>query len=203
MRQIATPTAILNDWLGNAPDDVSELETFHGRWFGKSFETDRHLAETYLDTLAALAHGLAYEWSARDMQSRLAAIIALDQFSRNIFRDHSFAFRHDRLALGLAKEAILSGADKHLREVERMFLYLPLEHSEHLPDQVLSVQLYTKLVAEARPAYRDFLTATLDFAQRHHDVIAQFGRFPHRNKALKRTSTREEIAYLAEPGAGF
>jgi uncharacterized protein (DUF924 family) len=153
--------------------------------------------------MCALASGLAYDWAARGPRQRLAAIIALDQFSRNVFRGHATSFAHDKLALGLTKEALMLGIDAELTEIERIFLYIPLEHSERMADQTLSVELYSKLAASARPSFKKLCDSTLDYAHKHRDVIQQFGRFPHRNELLKRSNTLEEAEYLAKPGSGF
>ena len=107
----------------------------------------------------------------------------------------------------MAKNLTLTGLafneDRELSEVERVFFYLPLEHSESLDDQKMSVKLFEELAREARPAFKDFCETTLDYARKHLEVIERFGRFPHRNAVLRRPSTREEQAYLSEPGAGF
>ena len=133
----------------------------------------------------------------------LAAVILLDQFSRNIFRGHRFSFIHDPLALSLTMSGLAFKEDQHLTEAERVFFYLPLEHSEALKDQQMSVKLFEQLARESRPAFKDFCEMTLDYARKHLEVVERFGRFPHRNAVLRRASTREEQAYLSQPGAGF
>lgn len=198
-----TPETVLDFWLGDTPTNAESLKTRNKLWFQKSFETDREIAETFVPTLADLAAGEAKVWAKQGPKQRLAAIIVLDQFSRNIFRGHRFSFAHDKLAHLLTTAGLAFNDDKQLSEVERVFFYLPLEHSESMEDQRLSVRLYEELAEEARPAFRDFCKTTLDFARKHLDVIERFGRFPHRNSVLRRPSTREEQAYLSEPGAGF
>ena len=199
----ATPLDILEFWVGEAREDPVEADTRHKLWFGKSAETDRVIAGRFLVTLAELASGLAHDWARRGPRARLAAIIALDQFSRNIFRDTAGAFENDPLALALAKRGIEAGEDVSLSEVERIFYYLPLEHSEALDDQDMSVRLFEQLVDDARPGFADLAASTLDYAIRHRDVIVRYGRFPHRNAALGRMNTPEEEDYLSQPGAGF
>ena len=122
----------------------------------------------------------------------LALIILLDQFSRNLHRGSSEAFAADAKARQIARAAVAHGLDLQFGPVERLFLYLPFEHSEDLADQDEAVRLFETLDEEQR-----------DWARRHRDVIVRFGRFPRRNAALGRISTQEEEAYLAEPGAGF
>jgi uncharacterized protein (DUF924 family) len=126
-------------------------------------------------------------------KGRLAEIIVLDQFSRNLFRDDPRAYAADPLALALAQEAIAADIPTAFSAKRRVFFYLPFMHSESRLVQTQSVRLFEGLG----------LAKNLDFARQHQAVIERFGRFPHRNAALGRTSTPEEIAYLAEPGSGF
>lgn len=198
-----TPETVLDFWLGDHPSQPAVLETKQKLWFQKSFETDRTIADTFVTTLADLAAGEAKTWAKNGARSRLAAIIVLDQFSRNIFRGHRFSFTHDPMAKNLTLTGLAFNEDRELGEVERVFFYLPLEHSESLDDQKMSVKLFEELAREARPAFKDFCETTLDYARKHLEVIERFGRFPHRNAVLRRPSTREEQAYLSEPGAGF
>ena len=200
---LPTPGAILDYWIGSASHDHIAATKKNKLWFVKSLETDTQIAERFLPLISALAGDLAYDWAGQGPRQRLAAIIVLDQFSRNIFRGHALAFKHDKLALGLAKEGLVLDEDKSLSEIEKIFFYIPLEHSERKHDQAFSVQLYTKLAATARPAFKAICEDTLEYAIKHKDVIDQFGRFPHRNAILKRTNTPEETVYLSKPGAGF
>ncbi len=200
---LPTPGAVLDYWIGSASHDHIAATKKNKLWFVKSLETDTQIAERFLQLISALAGGLAYDWAGQGPRQRLAAIITLDQFSRNVFRSHALSFKHDKLALGLTKEGLVLGEDKMLTEIERIFFYLPLEHSERKYDQSLSVQLYTKLAATARPAFKSICESTLDYAIKHKYVIDQFGRFPHRNAILKRSSTPEEVSYLSKPGSGF
>ena len=121
----------------------------------------------------------------------------LDQFPRNIHRGTPQAFAGDAAALAIAEAAISAGFDRALLPVERVFLYLPFEHSERLADQDRAVTLFEALAGEPDMAQ------TIDYAHRHREVIRRFGRFPHRNPILGRTNSAAEEAYLAEPGAGF
>ncbi|MEM1035263.1 MAG: DUF924 family protein [Pseudomonadota bacterium] len=203
MTALPSPQDVLDYWLGDATNDAGAADEKMKLWFEKSEATDADLAEHFLDLMAPLAGGLAQEWADKGPSQRLAAIIALDQFSRNLFRDTKHAFASDPLALNLTKDALSKGEDAGLSEVERIFLYLPLEHSEDMADQDLSVQKYTELAQDARPAFKALCENTLDYAIRHRDVIDQYGRFPHRNAILKRTSTEAELEYLSKPGAGF
>ncbi|MEL8055293.1 MAG: DUF924 family protein [Pseudomonadota bacterium] len=203
MTPLPSPQDVLNYWLGEATNDAEAADAKMKLWFEKSAATDADIAEHFLDLMAPLANGLAQEWADQGLSHRLAAIIALDQFSRNLFRDTKHAFASDPLALSLTKDALSKGEETGLSEVERIFLYLPLEHSEDMADQDLSVQKYTDLAQDARPAFKALCENTLDYAIRHRDVIEQYGRFPHRNAILERPNTEAETEYLSQPGAGF
>ncbi|MEM9738985.1 MAG: DUF924 family protein [Pseudomonadota bacterium] len=200
---VASPDALLEDWIGPAAHDAILAKARRRVWFGKSHALDRDLEARYLPTLEALAKGLGEAWAERGPRPRLAAIIAMDQFTRNIFRGTPGAFALDTKALGLAKEGLVLGQDRELTEVEQMFFYLPIEHSERAGDQQLSIDLFTQLLQTARPAFQAMAEDSLDFAHKHKAVIDQFGRFPHRNAILGRESTPAEQDYLAQPGSGF
>lgn len=201
--QLPTPGAVLDYWIGAASEDHLFANRQHKLWFTKSADTDAFIARHYAALHAALRAGLARSWANAGSRSRLAAIVVLDQFSRNMFRDTSDAFASDPLALELARQGVTAGDHMQLTEIERSFFYLPFEHSEALEDQNESVALFGGLAADARDAFRPICTSSLDYALRHRDVIRRFGRFPHRNDILGRESTAEEADYLSKPGAGF
>ena len=125
-------------------------------------------------------------------------MIVLDQFTRNAFRGTARAFAGDAMALQGARGLVASGRDRELIGVQRQFVYLPFEHAEDSAHQRTCVQLFEQLGRD-EPA----MTGLLEWAQRHHDIVARFGRFPHRNAALGRTSSAEEIEFLKQPGSGF
>jgi uncharacterized protein (DUF924 family) len=180
---LCTPAEILSFWF-------EELRPEH--WFKPPPGLDEQCRRRFLATHLSLARGVASLWRETPV-NRLAALIVLDQLPRNIYRATPMAFATDGLALNEAKLAIAEGADLAVSPDRRCFFYMPFEHSEHLPDQVLSVKLFTEL---ADPYH-------LDFAIRHHEVIRLFGRFPHRNAILGRVSTSAEEVYLSQPDAGF
>jgi len=198
-----TPGAILDFWIGPAAEDYLAARKRNKLWFIKSEKTDRLIQTQYEPVLQALAADQAAAWREAGPRARLAAIIVLDQFSRNIYRGQAKAFTQDALALSLAQDALDAHEDETLTEVERTFLYLPLEHSEAPEDQARSVELFERLVQEARSAFKPICQSSLDYAYQHRDVIAKFGRFPHRNAILGRKNTPAETAYLAAPGSGF
>jgi uncharacterized protein (DUF924 family) len=143
----------------------------------------------------ALAGGLS-DWD-RDPHGALARIIVLDQFTRNTFRDTPRAFAGDKLAQAATLEMIESGRDRLFKPVERWFVYMPLQHAEDLALQERSVGLFAALGKDPG------MDSGLDYAVRHRDIIARFGRFPHRNRILGRESTPEEIEFLKQPGSSF
>jgi uncharacterized protein (DUF924 family) len=161
-------------------------------WYRKNPAIDAEITARFGATYDALKTGLPPEWLA-EPKGMLAAIIVLDQFPRNMFRDDPRAFATDGAALALAKRAISEGFDLPLAPEQRAFIYLPFQHAETVEDQARSIALFTAL---GNPN-------NLDFAQRHQAIIARFGRFPHRNSVVGRASTAEELAFLQEPGSSF
>ena len=133
----------------------------------------------------------------------LALLILLDQFPRNLYRDDPRAWAADASAQRVALSGLARSDDRQLPAVQRVFAYLPLEHAEDSALQQRSVELFEALLAEAAPERRQQFEDYLDYARRHREVIARFGRFPHRNATLGRVSTPQETLYLVQPGAGF
>jgi uncharacterized protein (DUF924 family) len=160
-------------------------------WFRRDTIVDAAIKVRFGELYEQLKDAVPDDWLL-SAKGYLAAIIVLDQFPRNMFRDDARAFVTDAAALALAKRAIAQGFDKRLAPKERAFLYMPFQHAEDAQDQARSVGLFTAL---GNPF-------NLDFALRHQAVIDRFGRFPHRNQILGRASTAEEVAFLAE-GAPF
>lgn len=172
------------------------------RWYSGGKEMDAAITERFGVTVEALSNGLADEWAKQGPRGRLAAIIALDQFSRSIHRKLPKAFASDPLALRLASEGVAKGEDQQLDPIERWFIYMPFEHSEAMANQREAVRLFERLMTTATDHTRASLQSALDYARRHAEVIEMFGRFPHRNEVLGRASTPEEAAWVKEHG-GF
>ena len=191
-------TEVLGFWF----DEAATAAEASARWFGRDDAFDAAIRARFAALREEAVAGDLDAWLV-DPRGRLALILLVDQFSRNLFRGDPRAFEHDPLARRWSLEGLDAGADRTLQPIERVFFYLPLEHSEALADQRRSVQLFTALRDEAPGDRRDEFDVFLDYARRHHDVIAQHGRFPHRNAVLGRTSTPAEAAYLAQPDAGF
>ena len=167
-------------------------ETRPAQWWKKSAEFDALIGTRFAELHRSASRCEHFAWRRRPL-GRLAEIIVLDQFSRNLYRDQSEAFAHDSLALALAQQAIATGIDQGLSAKQQGFLYMPFMHSESREMQKQSVQLFSQ------PG----LDAHLSSAHRHRDIIEHFGRYPHRNKILGRVSTDEELAFLEQPGSSF
>ncbi|MBD5801861.1 hypothetical protein AZOA_12860 [Azoarcus sp. Aa7] len=162
------------------------------QWWKKDAAFDRMIAERFGDVHAQAARGELFEWRETPA-GRLAEVIVLDQFSRNMFRDSAAAFACDGMALVLAQEAIAAGAEQALRPVERSFLYMPFMHSESQRIHEIAVQLFE----------RNGIPDNLVFELRHKAIIERFGRYPHRNAVLGRESTPDEVDFLKQPGSRF
>lgn len=185
--------AVLDFWFGapGSPEHGSDRP----EWFRKDADFDARIRERFGPLISAVMGGARFGAAP---QETLAAIIVLDQFTRNVHRDTPLAFAGDAQALALAQAMTARSADHGLPVLQRSFVYLPFEHAEDAALQDRSVRCFEALAAAA-PAMRD----RLDYAIRHRDVIRRFGRFPHRNEILGRESTPEEITFLAEPGSRF
>lgn len=171
-------------------------------WFGGSKLDDKLIASRFGADQAAAAAG-RLDTMRETAAGRLAWVILLDQFSRQIHRGSSQAFANDAAALAASLDGLDRGWDRHFGTYQRAFFYLPLEHSEDLGIQHRSVELFTRLRDEALPEQRQVAETMLDFAQQHLALIERFGRFPHRNDDLSRTTTSEEFAWLLAPGGGY
>ena len=183
--------SILDFWFG------VPAGSFRQQWFRKDPQFDTQIKAQFEDVYWAMVALPPKLWLTTPKES-LARIVVLDQFARNMFRNTPQSFAADAQALATAELAIERGYDTQLLPVERLFLYTPFEHSEELADQNLSVQYFENLISEA-PELAD----SLEYAYHHQAIIAQFGRFPHRNHILSRPSTAAELAFLKQPGSGF
>jgi uncharacterized protein (DUF924 family) len=189
-------STVLDFWF--LPRSAEAYGKPRAEWFRKDETFDRLISTQFGEQIEQAVNGGLREWDAEGPRGMLARIIVLDQFTRNTGRNTPAAFAGDVLALAAARHLVDTGMDRELHPIERWFAYLPFEHAEDAAMQELSVALYTAL-AEQHAGY----DGALDYAHRHRGVIARFGRFPHRNPILGRTSTAEELDYLAQPGAGF
>jgi uncharacterized protein (DUF924 family) len=193
---------LLDFWFGDATDDVEAGQAQAALWWGASAETDDLIAGRFGQAASAAAAGALDHWTGSP-RGRLALVLLLDQMSRVIHRGAPGAFAQDDTARRVAEKGLESGADRLLRPIERVFFYLPFEHSEDRRTQERSIELYRTLAEEVPENWRKSFDFYLDFAVRHKAIIDRFGRFPHRNAILGRESTPEEIEFLKEPGSGF
>lgn len=171
-------------------------------WFEKSDAFDAQIRGRFGTLHQRAVDGELDSWTL-EPESWLALLIVLDQFSRNLYRDDAYAYVADAKVRSIVLPGLVRGDDQRLSALQRVFVYLPLEHAEDLTLQHRAVELFEQLCesvsADEQPMYLNFL----DYARRHRDVIARFGRFPHRNQVMGRVSTDAELAYLSQPSAGF
>lgn len=188
---------ILYYWFGPANEDALPSEHRTRIWFEHDAGIDAEIkAKFYADFAKAMAGELT-PWEETSRGS-LAFIILLDQFSRHIFRDQARAFEQDQAALALCFKGIERQLDHELSLIERAFFYFPLMHTEHLDTQMLSLRAYKMLSSLSFPEVKPIYEKFLEYAVRHYQIIEKFGRFPHRNEILGRSSTAEELEFLNE-----
>jgi uncharacterized protein (DUF924 family) len=190
-----TPEAVLDFWFG-PPDDPDHRAT-RAAWFTKDLAFDQQIRDRFGPTIEAALQGRLAGWAAEPL-SALAQVIVLDQFTRNALRDTARAFAGDAQALAAARAMVATGQDRALSGVQRQFVYMPFEHAEDIASQQEALRLFGAL-GQDEPALADLLR----WAQAHHDIVARFGRFPHRNALLGRASTADEEAFLKTPGSSF
>jgi uncharacterized protein (DUF924 family) len=195
------PNDILEYWFGSGPWTRPRLDERSRFWFGGDGAEAQAARDAEVRTrleplLERAARGEFAGWASTPKR-RLALILLFDQVPRNAYRGTPAAFAFDREALQLSAEGLQLAADAALDPIERVFFYLPLEHAESLEAQEAAIAAFDRLVAEAPPDLRDYCAYTAGYAKKHRDVIAQFGRFPHRNAVLGRENTPDEAAWLA------
>lgn len=198
----ATPDDVLDFWFADAAHSAGALRKRSRVWFAKDDAFDRRIAERFGALVEAAQRGELDDWT-HTLRGMLALLILLDQFPRNLYRGDARAFAGDAKAQAITLVAIARGEDGALPPIERMFCYLPLEHAEDIALQNRCVALFEGLLAQAPMDMHDSFESFLGYARKHREVIARFGRFPHRDAALSRKNTPAELEYLAEPGAGF
>ena len=189
---------ILMYWFGALDSDGLSEPAQHGLWFKSSANTDKECEALFCSAVEQAIAGKLDHWAKSD-RGLIALIVLLDQFPRNIYRGTASAFSGDNKSLIVARQAIAMNRHKDLPLIHRVFLYLPLEHSEELAVQEQCVALFEEMTNITG------LTQMADFSRyavAHRDIIAQFGRFPHRNDILERQSTAAEIEHIATHG-GF
>lgn len=197
--------SVLGFWFGDASDGAAMAQQQAKLWWGKDAAVDAEMRSRFAGLLQRAMAGELDAWAASPA-GLLALIVLTDQFPRNIHRGTPLAFAADELARRWARLALERGVLAAMRPIERVFCYLPFEHSESLTDQELAVSLFETLAQEALASGKEAeqrFAGFADYARRHLEIVRRFGRFPHRNTILGRASTPEEIEFLKQPGSSF
>jgi uncharacterized protein (DUF924 family) len=194
--------AILSFWFKEQELSAPQIDRRMDMWFSEDPVFDHEIEKEFADDVSAACEGSLDHWAA-ESQGRLALIILIDQFRRNIYRNSAAAFSKDKLALRLCVEGAMEKIDRGLTPIQRVFFYMPLQHAESRKVQAKSVELYDRLAELVSPTYRETFLTVAQFAELHKDIVDQFGRFPHRNKLLGREDTAEEAEYLAGDSPDF
>ena len=194
--------AVLAFWFRQRALSAPQIDHRMNIWFGEDSLFDQQIEHEFKNDLEAASASRLMHW-ANAPQGRLALIVLLDQFRRNIYRGTAAAFSHDRVALRLCVEGAMKKQDSGLSPIERVFFYMPLQHAESKKVQAKSVALYSRLARAVTPTYRETFETIAQFAELHAGIVETFGRFPHRNALLGRENTAEEAEYLAGDAADF
>ncbi len=201
------PADILDFWFEGVDDStpIDKGKRPFNKWFKASKALDREIRERFESDLDSALIGEYKAWE-ESVTGALALILLYDQFTRNMCRDTPRMYTGDMLAQELTLQLTSGQKERTLNLIERVFVYMPLMHAEDIQAQRLSVGYFAELVEESRkknPGNTHYYSYSLDYANRHCAIIERFGRFPHRNKILGRTSTPEEIEFLKKPAPGF
>jgi uncharacterized protein (DUF924 family) len=194
--------AVLTFWFREQRLSAPQIDQRMDIWFGEDKGCDLDCKTQFSGDVALASEGKLDHW-ADEPRGRLALILVLDQFRRNIYRGTADAFSKDKAALKLCVEGAMAKTDQGLTPIQRVFFYMPLQHAESKKVQAKSVELFTKLAAAVTPTYRETFETITQFAELHRDIIEQFGRFPHRNRLLGRENTPEEDEYLSSDSPDF
>jgi len=193
---------ILSFWFKEQELTAPQIDRRMDKWFSEDPVFDHEIEKEFSDDISAASAGTLDHW-ATDPHGRLALIILIDQFRRNIYRNTAKAFSKDKLALKLCVEGAMEKKDRSLTPIQRVFFYMPLQHAESRKVQAKSVELYNRLAEAVSPTYRETFLTVAQFAELHRDIVEQYGRFPHRNELLNRENTVEEAEYLAGDSPDF
>jgi uncharacterized protein (DUF924 family) len=193
---------VLDFWFTGCERDTPNIDARMDRWFGSSPELDQQIADLFGPTVERASRGELDHWTETP-QGKLALIIVLDQFRRNIYRGKAEAFALDHKALKLCVDGTVAGDYKTLSPEQQIFFFMPLQHSESRKVQEKSVSIYKALASRVSATLRETFVTTAQFAELHRDIIADFGRFPHRNEVLGRENTPAEAAYLSGDAPSF
>lgn len=194
--------AILAFWFKEQQLSAPQIDGRMDIWFGEDPLFDEEVARRFSNDVESASEGRLDHWG-QDAHGRLALILLLDQFRRNIYRNTADAFALDKAALKLCVEGAMEKKDKGLTPIQRAFFYMPLQHAESRKVQKKSVEIYRRLAEAVSATYRETFDTIAQFAELHADIVEQFGRFPHRNTILNRTNTPEENEYLSGDAPTF
>ncbi|MGI9525415.1 MAG: DUF924 family protein [Hyphomicrobiaceae bacterium] len=197
-----TITAINNFWLGNSLATPREAFARRDWWYKGGSNLDNEIRDRFGHLVEQACCGHLTSWKASP-HGAIALILLLDQFTRNTYRHSPNAYRGDGLALTIVKEVIAQGLDTRMHPVERIWLYHPFHHCELLSEQDYGMSLLHDVREAALPTWRLYVERSIGGWKRHRDIVARFGRFPHRNEILGRTNTADEAAFLATNGEAF
>lgn len=187
---------VLSFWFKAQTLSAPQIDARMDTWFGEDPAFDHEIELTFADDIERASQGKLAHW-AETPRGRLALILLIDQFRRNVHRGSAAAFSHDNLALKLCVEGAMRKMDNELTAIERVFFYMPLQHAESRRVQEKSLAIYERLAKAVSATYRETFETVAQFAELHHDIVERFGRFPHRNTLLGRKDTPEEREYLA------
>jgi len=194
--------AILAFWFREQELSAPQIDRRMDIWFGEDEVFDHECKKEFSGDVDEASEGKLDHW-AHEPLGRLALILLLDQFRRNIYRNTAEAFAMDKAALKLCVEGAMAKKDRGLTPIQRAFFYMPLQHTESRRVQAKGVEIYNRLSEAVSPTYRETFETIAQFAELHHDIVVQFGRFPHRNVLLNRKNTPEEDEYLAADSPDF
>ena len=194
--------AILSFWFKEKDLSAPQIDQRLNIWFGEDPVFDHECKKEFADDVQMASDGKLDHW-AHEPRGRLALILLLDQFRRNIYRNTAEAFAMDKAALKLCVQGAMEKKDKGLAPIQKAFFYMPLQHAESRKVQAKAVDIFNRLAEAVSPTYRETFETIAQFAELHRDIIEQFGRFPHRNKVLGRQNTPEEGEYLAGDSPDF
>ena len=193
---------VLTFWFKEHALSAPQIDRRMDIWFGADPIFDHEITKEFANDVELASAGKLDYW-ADSPRGRLALIIMIDQFRRNIYRSTAQAFSKDTTALKYCVEGAIKKHEQDLAPIEKVFFYMPLQHAESRKVQAKSVLLYERLIASASPTYRETFETVLQFAELHKDIFDQFGRFPHRNTLLNRENTPEENEYLSGDTPSF
>lgn len=193
---------ILSFWFKDQSLSGPQIDSRMDVWFGNDPEFDAEITREFASDVERASDGKLDHWSLTPT-GRLALILLLDQFRRNIFRGSPEAFSKDKVALKLCVEGAMGNRDSGLAPIQRVFFYMPLQHAESRKVQKKSVDLYNRIAGAVSPTYKETFETIAQFAELHSDIVMTFGRFPHRNRLLGRKNTSEEEEFLSGENTSF